>query len=230
MDFIAREASRFVGRADFIKDVVDHVSSDADAPLVITGSSGTGKTALVAKLDKIFNSVSDDDVQVSSASSLLPDEVDDDHSLPSRLSEVPRAEGPFPTKYDETTLSQPSRTTTTTLSTSSSSSPSSSRHRSRSRPRSSQNCLTLINGLISPSLESFEGFLERLLAFLRFPFDAHVARVCRNLPTLAREALSIDYDDFRVVMLDGIQLLRGDSSVATKLSWLPLKLGEGKND
>ena len=64
-----------------------------------------------------------------------------------------------------------------------------------------------------------------MLEFLRFRVDPDVTRVCRNVATYAREALSADYGKPRVIILDGIRFLRDEASIATKLSWLPLKLG-----
>ena len=249
MEFISRESSRFVGREDFIQEVVNYVSSDADAPLVISGGCGSGKTALAAKLDTVLSNLSTEtsesygetrrslDVARKDSSNSISN---DDANVESRVSE-----GLSLADNDESLSMQTDNEVAALKSLSSlhsgqhfrSNDPHESPRQSPTRnlayrhSLNSPRCLTLINGLISSSLNSFDDLSRRILSFLRFPFDDRVASVCRNWTTLAREALSADYDDSRVIILDGIKFLRGETfSVATKLSWLPLKLGESQCD
>jgi nephrocystin-3 len=91
--------------------------------------------------------------------------------------------------------------------------------------------LTILNGLVLNSktnytVDSLQDFLDRLLTFLDFSYDKQVTNHCRNLPTLVREALAIDFDEAKVILLDGIHFFKGTESVPAMLSWLPLKLGK----
>ena len=268
MEFIARESSRFVGRAQIIEDVVGFIDSDVDVPLVISGAGGVGKTALAAKLDAVLNrgvAVDEDAASIAVGEPPSSDElaVDDVDHRRAHLSRDSSASSSLCNNHGSTedcedverrnisssalsmslssSPTSPSSSLTSESSLSSLPSPCPSPSARDSSPTSrlasltsssslssssSQRCLTLINGLVSSPLNSFDDFLRRVLVFLEIPFDDRVARVCGNLATLTREALSNDYESSRVVLLDGIRFLRGEASAATKLSWLPLKLGE----
>ena len=246
MDFISRESSRFVGREDFIQDVVDYVSSDSDAPLVISGAFGSGKTALAAKLDAVLGRLSTEPVDSREDARRNRDNMALKDRTISDAAVAPRVTKGHDTVDNRESLAL--RTDNELASFKSISALRSSQHiplnnneeSHRQSPTSNTSYrhtlnsplrLTLINGLVSAltsssSLSSFEDLSRRLLSFLGFSFDDRVASVCGNWAALAREALSADYDSSRVIILDGIQFLRGETfSVATKLSWLPLKLG-----